>query len=153
MLRIVPFLWFDGQAEDTVARYTSLFPNSRVVELARYGAEGPGPEGGVMTVTFELDGQRMLALNGGPQFRFIEAFSLFVECETQDEIDRLWDRLGEGGEPQLCGWLKDRWGVSWQIVPSALMELMRDPDRERAGRVTRAMLGMRKLDIQALRTA
>nr|WP_055509523.1 VOC family protein [Nonomuraea pusilla] len=150
MQKITTFLWFDSQAEEAAEFYTSLFPDSRVVDVQRHGEAGPGPEGTAMLVTFELAGQRFLALNGGPHFRFTEAVSLYVDCESQEEVDELWARLTEGGEESQCGWLKDRYGLSWQIVPRVLGELMSDPDRARAGRVTRAMLGMKKIEIQGL---
>jgi predicted 3-demethylubiquinone-9 3-methyltransferase (glyoxalase superfamily) len=153
MQKITPFLWFDGQAEEAAKHYTTIFDNSRVVDVTHYGPGAPGPEGTVMTVEFELDGQTFTALNGGPEFTFNEAISFSVACADQDEVDRLWDRLGEGGEPGPCGWLKDRFGVSWQIVPTVLPKLLADPDRERAGRVTKAMLAMGKIEIQALQDA
>jgi predicted 3-demethylubiquinone-9 3-methyltransferase (glyoxalase superfamily) len=154
MSTITPYLWFDNQAEQAAAFYTSLFKNSRITDVQRYTEAGPGPEGTAMIVTFELDGREYIALNGGPQYTFNESFSLLVSCETQEEVDELWERLtADGGEPGPCGWLKDRWGLSWQIVPKALPELLADPDKERAGRVMRAMFGMTKLDIEALRSA
>jgi predicted 3-demethylubiquinone-9 3-methyltransferase (glyoxalase superfamily) len=155
MPQITPFLWFDTEAEDAAGLYTSVFPNSRVVEVARYGSAGPGPEGAVMTVVFELDGQRVVGLNGGPVFAgFTETFSFAVECETQEEVDRYWDALtADGGEEGQCGWLKDRFGLSWQIVPRRLHELLADPDRERAARVTQCMLGMRRLVLAELEAA
>jgi predicted 3-demethylubiquinone-9 3-methyltransferase (glyoxalase superfamily) len=153
MTRITPFLWFDGRAEEAAHFYTSIFEHSRIGAVTRYGKEGPGPEGSVMTVTFELDGQEFIALDGGPQFTFSPAISFFVKCETQAEVDHFWDGLSRDGEIQQCGWLRDRYGVSWQIVPTALGEMLADPDRERAGRVMRAMLRMKKLDIEALTRA
>lgn len=153
MQKIHPMLWFNTQAEEAAELYTSLFPDSRITEVVRFGEETRGKPGQVMTVAFELAGQRMTALNGGPEFNFTEAISLYVDCADQAEVDRLWDRLVEGGEPSQCGWLKDRFGVSWQIIPSALGELMGDPDPERAARVTQAMLGMSKIDIEGLRRA
>ncbi len=153
MQKITPFLWFDSQAEEAAKLYTSLFKNSKIVSISRYGASGPGPEGSVMTVTFELDGREFLALNGGPMYRLTEAFSLSVHCETQAEVDELWRKLSEGGEEGRCGWLKDRFGLSWQIVPTALDRMLQDRDRERSQRVMAAMLKMRKLDIQALEQA
>jgi predicted 3-demethylubiquinone-9 3-methyltransferase (glyoxalase superfamily) len=153
MQKITPFLWFDDAAEEAVNFYVSLFPDSRIVSLTRYGDAGPGPKGRVMTATFELAGQRFIALNGGPQFRFTEAVSFLVNCETQAELDALWSKLLQGGQPQQCGWLKDRFGLSWQIVPTVLGEMLRDPDPERSKRVMEAMLGMVRLDIQALRQA
>ncbi|RKN09306.1 VOC family protein [Streptomyces radicis] len=154
MQKITTFLWFDDQAEEAAAFYTSLFDDSRVVDVQRYGEAGPAPAGTVMTVTFELAGQRYIALNGGPHFAFTEAVSLYVDCADQAEVDRLWDRLtAEGGEESECGWLKDRYGLSWQIVPRFLTDTIGGPDRAAAERVTRAMLGMRKLDVHALQRA
>lgn len=154
MQKITPYLWFDHQAEEAVHLYVSLFPDSRIVSIHRYGEAGPGSNGQVMMVTFELAGQRFMALNGGPKYRFTEAISLFVNVETQTELDRLWDRLiAGGGQPSQCGWLKDKFGLSWQIIPTVLGELLQDRDPERARRVMQAMLGMRKLDIQALKDA
>jgi len=154
MLKVTPFLWFDGQAEEAATLYCSLFPNSKVGAVARYGPNSPGPEGSAMTVSFELDGLPVTALNGGPNYRFTEAFSLSVSCEDQAEVDRYWSALtANGGEEGPCGWLKDRFGLSWQIVPKALPQLLGDPDRARAGRAMQAMLKMRKLDIAQLRTA
>jgi predicted 3-demethylubiquinone-9 3-methyltransferase (glyoxalase superfamily) len=153
MQRIVPFLWFDGQAEEAMAFYTSVFPNSRVVSVTRYGSDGPGPEGTVMVGQFELEGQTFYALNGGPEFSFTPAVSFFVNCETQEEIDELWARLTDGGEEVECGWLKDRYGVSWQIVPRVLVGMLGDPDPEKSSRVMKAMISMVKLDIGALREA
>jgi len=129
MSQITPFLWFDHQAEDAARFYASIFPNSKVEKISRYGDAGPGPKGTVMTVEFVLDGQRMIALNGGPQFKFNEAFSLSVDCKTQDEVDRYWGMLTEGGEEGRCGWLKDRYGLSWQINPTVLGQMLGDPDR------------------------
>lgn len=151
--KITPFLWFDTQAEQAAEFYTSVFDNSRIVAVSRYGDAGPGPAGSVMTVEFELDGQRFVALNGGPQFTFTEAVSFAVSCESQDEVDRLWDVLSAGGEPGPCGWLKDRYGLSWQVVPTALPELLSDPDPARSQAAMTAMLGMGKLDIAAMREA
>jgi predicted 3-demethylubiquinone-9 3-methyltransferase (glyoxalase superfamily) len=153
MQKITPCLWFDTEGEEAARFYTSLFPNSRIVHVARYGEAGPRPEGTVMTVLFELDGQRFLALNGGPEYTFGEAISFQVDCRSQDEVDSYWSALSEGGEKGPCGWLKDRFGVSWQIVPSVLPELLGDPDRERSQRVMRAMLEMRKIDIAELERA
>ncbi|MEU5027952.1 VOC family protein [Streptomyces milbemycinicus] len=150
MQKITTFLWFDDQAEEAARHYTSIFDDSRVVDIQRYGEAGPGEPGTVMTVTFELAGQRFIALNGGPHFTFTEAISLSVDCATQDEVDELWARLGDGGEDGPCGWLKDKYGLSWQIVPRKLTELMSDPDPARSARVTKAMLGMKKIDIQGL---
>ena len=151
--KIVPNLWLDTQAEEAADFYCSVFENSRVVNVARYTEAGPRPAGTVMTVEFELDGQPFVAINGGPQFTFDEAVSFAIECETQEEIDHYWDRLVEGGEESQCGWLKDRYGLSWQVVPTGMDELFADPDPTRAERAMRAMLGMRKLDIAALRAA
>jgi predicted 3-demethylubiquinone-9 3-methyltransferase (glyoxalase superfamily) len=151
--RITTFLTFDGRAEEAVAFYTSIFDNSQIVSSARYGDAGPGPEGALMAATFELDGQELVALNGGPSFSFSQGISLLVDCETQEEVDRYWERLSEDGEPGPCGWLTDRFGVSWQVVPRALSELLGDPDRERAGRVMQAMLGMSKIEIDGLQRA
>lgn len=151
--KITPFLWFDTQAEEAATFYTSLFPNSAVREVTRYGSAGPGPEGQVMTVTFELDGLGFTGLNGGPDYHFTEAISFAVQCDTQEEVDTYWDRLTEGGEAGPCGWCKDRFGLSWQIVPNALLELLSDPDPARAQRAIKAMLGMGKLDVAALRRA
>jgi predicted 3-demethylubiquinone-9 3-methyltransferase (glyoxalase superfamily) len=148
--KIVPSLWFDTQAEEAADFYVSIFENSRIVEVARYGSAGPRPEGTVMTVDFELAGQRFNALNGGPDFTFTEATSLIVNCETQDEVDRLWETLSQGGEPGPCGWIKDRFGFSWQIVPIALGEMLSDPDHVKAQRAMAAMLQMSKIDVDAL---
>jgi predicted 3-demethylubiquinone-9 3-methyltransferase (glyoxalase superfamily) len=153
MQSITPCLWFDTEGEEAANFYTSVFPNSRIVEVARYGSAGPRPEGTVMTVSFELDGQRFVALNGGPQFAFSEAISFQVDCKNQEEVDTYWSKLSEGGEEGPCGWLKDRYGVSWQIVPAVLPELLADPDREKSQRVMRAMLNMRKIEIEGLERA
>jgi predicted 3-demethylubiquinone-9 3-methyltransferase (glyoxalase superfamily) len=153
MQKIAPCLWFDSEGEEAARFYTSLFPNSRIVEIARYGEAGPRPEGMVMLVSFELDGQRFLALNGGPEFSFSEAISFQVDCESQEEVDTFWNTLSEGGEEGPCGWLKDKFGVSWQIVPTVLPELLRDPDREKAQRVMGAMLKMKKIEIAELERA
>jgi len=154
MVTISPFLWFDDQAEEAAAFYTSVFPNSRVLDVTRYGEAGPGEPGSVMLVEFELAGQRFQALNGGPQFAFNESISLYTDCDTQEEVDRLWTRLTEnGGVESQCGWLKDRFGVSWQIVPRRLIELTHDPDPVRAQRVFAAMLQMSKIDIATLEAA
>lgn len=153
MQKITPFLWFDNQAEEAVNFYTSVFKNSKILSFARYGEAGPGPAGAVMTANFELNGQEFVALNGGPLFKFTEAVSFVVNCETQAEVDHYWEKLSEGGEKSRCGWLKDKFGLSWQIVPTILGELMSDGDPERAKRVALAMLEMDKLDIGALRAA
>jgi predicted 3-demethylubiquinone-9 3-methyltransferase (glyoxalase superfamily) len=153
MQKIRPFLWFDKEAEEAANLYVSIFKNSRVIEVTHYGASGPGPQGSVMTVAFVLDGQEFIALNGGPHFRFTEAVSMFVTCEDQTEIDYFWTKLTEGGEPSHCGWLKDRFGLSWQIVPAGLMMLLHDPEPAKSARVMQAMLQMRKLDIASLQRA
>jgi predicted 3-demethylubiquinone-9 3-methyltransferase (glyoxalase superfamily) len=153
MQKVTPCLWFDTEGEEAARFYTSVFPNSRIVDIARYGSAGPRPEGTVMTVAFELDGQRFTALNGGPDFTFNESISFEVECGSQDEVDAFWTKLSEGGEEGPCGWLKDRYGVSWQIVPRRLTELLADPDREKSQRVMQAMLGMKKIEIGALEQA
>ena len=153
MQKITPFLWFDGQAEEAAEFYVSLFPNSSVDAVSRYGGAGPGKPGSAMTVSFQLDGRPFLALNGGPHYRFTPAVSFIRNCETQEEVDSLWHRLLDGGTPQQCGWITDRFGVSWQIVPNALMELLSGPDAAAGQRVMKAMLGMVKLDIAGLRAA
>jgi predicted 3-demethylubiquinone-9 3-methyltransferase (glyoxalase superfamily) len=153
MQKITPCLWFDTEGEEAAQFYTSVFPSSRIVEIARYGSAGPRPEGTVMTVLFELDGQRFTALNGGPDFRFNEAISFQVDCENQEEVDEYWSALADGGEEGPCGWLKDRFGVSWQIVPKVLGELIGDPDQAKAQRVMAAMLKMGKIDIAELERA
>jgi predicted 3-demethylubiquinone-9 3-methyltransferase (glyoxalase superfamily) len=153
MQSITPCLWFDTEGEEAAAFYTSLFPNSRIVEVARYGEAGPRAAGTVMTVLFELDGQEFTALNGGPEFSFNEAISFQVSCRDQEEVDRYWSALAAGGEEGPCGWLKDRYGVSWQIIPEALPRLLGDPDREKAQRVMQAMLGMRKIEVDELERA
>ena len=153
MQKINPFLWFDTQAEEAAKFYTSVFKNSRIVSVSRYGEAGPGPKGTAMSVTFELEGQRYLALNGGPQFKFTPAISFFVNCDSQQEVDDLWSKLSAGGKEERCGWLTDRFGLSWQIIPKALGELLGDPDREKANRVMQAMLKMVKIDIAGLQRA
>ena len=153
MPTITPWLWFDTESEEAARFYTSVFPNSRIVEVTHYGSAGPRPEGTVMTVSFELDGQTLVALNGGPGFEFNEAVSFMVSCNDQDEVDTYWSKLTDGGEEGPCGWLKDRYGVSWQIVPTALLRLLGDPDREKSQRVMEAMLKMRKIEIEALEQA
>lgn len=153
MQRIVPFLWFDDKAEEAASLYTSIFKNSRIISVRRYGKAGPGPEGSVMSVTFELEGQEFYALNGGPHFKFTPAISLFVNCETQQEVDELWDKLSAGGRKDRCGWLQDKFGLSWQIIPKALGELMGDPDPEKSARVMKAMLQMDKIDVKKLEEA
>lgn len=148
--RIVPNLWFDTEAEEAAAFYVSIFPNSRVTNVMRYTEAGPGEPGTVVTVEFELDGQPFVGINGGPVFPFTEAVSFMVPCEDQAEVDHYWDALVEGGEPSQCGWLKDRYGLSWQVVAKVLAQLLADPDPDRARRATEAMLGMSKLDAEAL---
>ena len=150
---ITPFLWFDANAEGAMNFYTSIFKNSEIISVSRYGEGSPGQPGTVMTATFRLNGQTFMALNGGPYFKFTEAISFFVNCETQEEVDELWEKLSEGGEEGQCGWLKDKFGLSWQIVPTALGELMGDPDPEKSKRVTEAMLQMHKIDIEKLKQA
>jgi predicted 3-demethylubiquinone-9 3-methyltransferase (glyoxalase superfamily) len=151
--KITPFLWFDHQAEEAASFYTSIFPNSKVVKLTRYGEAGPGPAGSAMTVEFQLQGQSFVALNGGPHFKFTEAISFVVNCQTQDEVDAYWEKLSADGTPIECGWLKDKFGLSWQIVPTVLPQLLSDPDPEKSQRVMKAMLTMKKLDIRALKQA
>jgi predicted 3-demethylubiquinone-9 3-methyltransferase (glyoxalase superfamily) len=153
MPKITPFLWFDGQAEEAANFYTSIFKNSRITGLSRYGEAMPGQKGKVMTVAFQLEGQEFVALNGGPEFKFTEAISFYVSCQTQAEVDYFWAKLTEGGEEGPCGWLKDKYGLSWQIVPTALTEMMQDKDAEKARRVTQAMLQMKKIDIAGLKQA
>ena len=153
MQKITPFLWFDTESEEAARFYASVFPNSRIVEITRYGPAGPRPEGMVMTVSFELDGQKFVALNGGPEFTFNEAISFEVSCKTQEEVDRYWTTLSEGGEEGPCGWLKDKFGVPWQVVPAVLPELLGDPDQEKSQRVMQAMMGMKKIEIDALERA
>ena len=153
MQKIIPFLWFDGNAEEAMNFYTSIFKNSKIGSITRYGEGGPGPKGTVMTGTFQLDGQEFYALNGGPQFKFTEAISFFVNCETQEEVDELWDKLSESGEKSRCGWLKDKYGLSWQIIPTILGQLLRDKDPEKSKRVMNAMLKMDKIDIKTLKQA
>ena len=153
MQKITPFLWFDTQAEEAAKFYASIFPKSKILNVARYGEAGPGPKGSVMTVEFELDGQRMIALNGGPHFKFTEAISLSVDCKDQKEVDRYWTRLSQGGQESMCGWLKDKYGLSWQINPSILGKLLSDKDAKKAKRVMEAMLKMKKIDIATLKAA
>jgi predicted 3-demethylubiquinone-9 3-methyltransferase (glyoxalase superfamily) len=151
--KISPFLWFDHQAEEAARFYTSVFKNSRIGAVTRYGEAGPGPKGSVMTVAFELDGQAFTALNGGPVFKFTEAVSFVVNCETQQEVDEMWEKLLAGGKEVECGWVKDKYGLAWQIVPTVLMEMLQDRDAERKERVMQAMLKMKKLDIAGLEAA
>jgi predicted 3-demethylubiquinone-9 3-methyltransferase (glyoxalase superfamily) len=153
MQTITPCLWFDTQGEAAATLYTAVFPDSRIVEISHYGEAGPRPAGSVMTVNFELNGQPFVALNGGPEFTFSEAISFQVVCESQDEVDHYWGALGEGGEEGPCGWLKDRFGLSWQIVPTRLFELLRSPDGEASKRVMQAMLEMKKIEIAGLERA
>ena len=153
MQSITPFLWFDNDAEEAASFYVSIFRNSRILNVARYGDAGPGPKGTVMTVTFELDGQEFIALNGGPQFKFTEAVSFSVNCETQQEVDETWEKLSEGGEKGRCGWLKDRFGLSWQVNPSILGQMLQDEDPARSKRVVEAMLKMDKIEIETLKRA
>ncbi|MDP2713095.1 MAG: VOC family protein [Solirubrobacteraceae bacterium] len=151
--RIIPNLWFDGESVEAAEFYTSIFPNSRIVSVAHYSEAGPGTAGSVMTVEFELDGQRIVAINGGPQFTFSEAVSLQIDCADEDEVDHYWERLTDGGEEGQCGWLKDRYGLSWQVVPAGMDELFAGPDPQRAARAMQTMFGMRKLDLAALHSA
>ena len=153
MQKITTFLWFDDQAEEAMNFYCSLFKDSKILSISRYGEAGPGPKGQVMTGTFQLNGQEFMALNGGPEYKFTEAISLFVNCETQQEVDELWGKLTEGGEEGPCGWLKDKYGLSWQIVPSLLGKLLSDKDAAKAQRVMQAMLKMKKIDTRILQQA
>lgn len=153
MQKITPFLWFDNQAEEAVNHYLSIFKNSKILATTRYGEAGPGPKGTVMTMQFQLEGQEFVALNGGPHFKFTEAISLVVNCESQREVDELWEKLSAGGQPSQCGWLKDKFGLSWQIVPTALGRMLEDKDAARSRRVMEAMLQMHKLDLALLKQA
>jgi predicted 3-demethylubiquinone-9 3-methyltransferase (glyoxalase superfamily) len=153
MQKITPFLWFDSQAEEAANFYTSFFKNSQIGDVSRYGSAGPGEEGSVMSINFVLDGQPFIALNGGPTYSFTPAISMFVNCATQEEVDDLWDKLTEGGEEVQCGWLTDKYGLSWQIVPDGLTDLLGGPDPVKAAAATEAMLQMKKLDIAAMREA
>jgi predicted 3-demethylubiquinone-9 3-methyltransferase (glyoxalase superfamily) len=153
MQKIHPFLWFDNQAEEAMNFYVSIFKNSKIGKVVRYGDAGPGPKGSVMTATFELEGQQFTALNGGPHFKFTEAISFVVDCKSQEEVDELWEKLSAGGEPGHCAWLKDKFGLSWQIVPSVLVELLSNPDPAKSKRVMEAMLKMNKIDIAKLKQA
>ncbi len=153
MQGITPFLWFDGNAEDAANFYTSIFQDSRIKSVSHYGDAGPGPKGNVMVVSFEINGQEFAALNGGPQFTFTPAISFLVNCETQEEVDELWEKLSAGGRKDRCGWLQDKYGVSWQIIPTALANFMRGPDRDGSKRAMQAMLQMDKIDIQKLKQA
>ncbi len=151
--KITPFLWFDGQAEEAAAFYTSIFPNSKIGKVVRCGESGPGPAGSALTVEFQLEGQTFVGLNGGPHFKFTEAVSFVVNCQTQEEVDKYWEKLSAGGAEVQCGWLKDKFGLSWQIVPTVLLEFLGDPDLKKSGRVVKAMMTMTKLDIRSLREA
>ena len=151
--KITPFLWFDNQAEEAADFYTSVFKNSKIVTVTRYGDAGPGPKGSAMTVAFELDGQSFIALNGGPHFKFCEAVSFVVNCGTQEELDDFWKKLSDGGQQVECGWLKDKYGLSWQIVPTILGQLMKSGDPRRSQRVMQALMKMKKLDIATLKKA
>ena len=153
MQKITPFLWFDDKAEEAANFYVSIFKNSKIGSIARYGDAGPGPKGSVMTVSFELEGQQFIALNGGPLYTFSPAISFFVDCKTQQEVDELWDKLTAGGGEVECGWLRDKYGLSWQIIPTALLELMQDKDPVKSQRVFKAMLQMTKIDIEGLQRA
>lgn len=153
MPKITPFLWFDSKAEEAANFYVSVFKNSKIVNVSRYGDAGPGPSGTAMSVTFELAGQKFIALNGGPQFNFTEAISFLINCETQQEVDALWEALSAGGEKSRCGWLKDKYGLSWQVIPTALGEMLQDKDRKKSQRVMQAMLQMDKIDIARLKQA
>jgi predicted 3-demethylubiquinone-9 3-methyltransferase (glyoxalase superfamily) len=153
MEKITPFLWFDNQAEEAANFYTSIFKNSKIVKVARYGEAGPGPAGSAMTVVFQIEGQEFIALNGGPHFKFTEAVSFSVDCKSQQEVDEFWEKLSAGGEEGQCGWLKDKYGLSWQVNPTVLGEMLSDPDPQKAKRVMEAMLKMKKIDIAALQQA
>jgi predicted 3-demethylubiquinone-9 3-methyltransferase (glyoxalase superfamily) len=154
MTQITPFLWFDDQAEEAVEFYLSVFPNSRILDIARHGDAGPGPPGSVMTIRFELDGHEFVALNGGPaHYDFDESISFVIDCASEDEVDHFWEALTDGGEEIACGWLKDRYGLRWQVVPSELPSLLGDPDPARASRAMQAMLTMKKLDMTAMKAA
>jgi predicted 3-demethylubiquinone-9 3-methyltransferase (glyoxalase superfamily) len=153
MQKITPFLWFDDKAEEATNFYVSIFKNSKIVSVSRYGEAGPGPKGSVMSVTFQLDGQDFYALNGGPHFNFTPAISFFVNCETQQEVDELWEKLSAGGRKDRCGWLKDKYGLSWQIIPTILGKLLQDKDARKSKRVMHAMLQMDKIDVKTLKQA
>jgi len=153
MPKITPFLWFDGQAEEAANYYVSIFKNSKILKISRYGEAGPGPKDSVMLVVFQLDGQEFIALNGGPQFEFTEAVSFSVDCKTQQEVDEYWEKLTSGGEEGVCGWLKDKYGLSWQINPTVLGEMLNDPDAQKAKQVMEAMLKMKKIQIDELQQA
>ncbi len=151
--KITPFLWFDNQAEEAANFYVSIFKDSKILSITRCGEAGPGPKGSVLTVNFQLEGQQFIALNGGPHFKFTEAISFSVDCKTQEEVDYFWEKLSAGGQEQPCGWLKDKYGLSWQIIPTILGEMLNDPDPAKAKRATEAMLKMKKIDIAALKKA
>jgi predicted 3-demethylubiquinone-9 3-methyltransferase (glyoxalase superfamily) len=153
MQKITPFLWFDGKAEEAMNFYVSVFKNSKVVSVSRYGEGGPGPKGTVMSATFQLDGQDFFALNGGPEYKFTPAISFFVNCETQEEVDELWEKLSEGGQKDRCGWLRDKYGLSWQIIPTVLGKMLQDKNPAKAKNVMNAMLQMDKIDIKRLQQA
>jgi predicted 3-demethylubiquinone-9 3-methyltransferase (glyoxalase superfamily) len=153
MPKIVPFLWFNNEAEEAMKFYVSIFKNSKIISINRYGEAGPGPTGTVMSGTFQLEGQEFMALNGGPHFKFTPAISLFVNCETQKEVDELWQKLAEGGKKERCGWLTDKYGLSWQIIPTALGKMLGDKDPEKSKRVMQAMLQMQKIEIDGLKRA
>jgi predicted 3-demethylubiquinone-9 3-methyltransferase (glyoxalase superfamily) len=153
MQKITPYLWFNDQAEEAMNFYTSIFKNSKIGVVTRYGDSGPGPEGSVMSVTFQLEGQEFMALNGGPQFKFTEAISFFVSCETQEEVNYFWEKLTEGGSEEMCGWLKDKFGLSWQIVPEGLTEMLFSEDAAKSSRAIAAMLQMKKIDIAKIKIA
>ena len=153
MPKVTPFLWFDGQAEEAATFYCSIFPSSKIVKVSRYPKGSPYTEGAVMTVQFQLDGQEIIALNGGPAFTFTEAISLTIDCKNQEEVDHYWNELSAGGEESQCGWLKDRYGLSWQVTPTVLTQMIADPDRKKAERVMKAMLEMKKIDIAVIKRA
>ena len=153
MQKITPFLWFDGNAEEAVNFYVSIFEDAKILNLSRYGEAGPGPKGAVMSATFQLQGQEFIALNGGPQFKFTPAISFFVHCQTQEEVDELWEKLSAGGRKDRCGWLTDKYGLSWQIIPDVLGKMLNDPDKEKSKRVMTAMLQMDKIEVKKLEQA
>lgn len=153
MQKITPFLWFDNNAEEAINFYVSIFKNSRIVNISRWGEAGPGPKGAAMSVTFELNGQEFMGLNGGPTFTFSPAISFFVKCETQQEVDEFWEKLSAGGKKERCGWLKDKYGISWQIIPNALGRMLQEKDPAKSQRVMKAMMQMDKIDIQGLQRA
>ena len=153
MQKITPFLWFDSNAEEAVNHYRAIFKNSKINSVVRCGDAGPGPKGSILTIAFQLEGQEFIALNGGPVFKFTEAISLSVDCKSQQEVDDLWEKLSDGGEKGRCGWLKDKFGLSWQVVPSTLVEMLQDKDAEKSRRVMQAMMQMKKIDIDTLKQA